>query len=92
MDQLLTSPSYVTWLLGQSVAVVLLVAWIFSLHRMLKRSSEQNQALQMRNDELCASLAAVVQSSSQERAQNHESRLTTMLDAFESALQNRLHG
>jgi len=92
MDQLLTSPSYVTWLLGQSVAVVLLVAWIFSLHRMLKRSSEQNQALQTRNEELCASLAAIVQSSSQERAQNHESRLTTMLDAFESALQNRLHG
>lgn len=92
MDQLLTSPSYVTWLLGQSVAVVLLVAWIVSLHRLLKRSSVANQGLQTKNEQLSASLVAIIQSSSQERAASHESSMKMMLDAFENALQNKLDG
>jgi ABC-type transport system involved in cytochrome bd biosynthesis fused ATPase/permease subunit len=92
MDQLLTAPSYVTWLLGQSVAVVLLVAWVVSLHRMLKRSSEANQALVERNAQLSVSLAEVVQSSSRERVANQELNLRTVLDAFESALQHKQDG
>jgi ABC-type transport system involved in cytochrome bd biosynthesis fused ATPase/permease subunit len=83
------SPTYVTWLLGQSVAVVLLVAWVISLNRMLKRSYEVNRDLQTKNGELSVSLVEVVQSSSRERVTNQELNLRTVLDAFESALQHR---
>lgn len=83
--------SYVTWLLGQSAAVVLLVAWVYSLNRMLKKSSEENRDLQIRNEKLCASLVAVMQSNSQENTASHESTLKTVLDAFENALHNKLN-
>ncbi len=92
MDQLLTSPSYVTWLLGQSVAVVLLVLWVISLHRMLKRSSETMRDLQTKNEQLSASLVAIMQSNLHERTVSLESSMKTMLDAFENALQNKLDG
>lgn len=90
LSQILASPSFVTWLLGQSVAVVLLVAWIVSLHRMLKRSYAKNEALQKRNEELSDSLTDVVQSSWRERSVEQEANLKTVLDAFETALQNKL--
>ena len=90
LSQFLGSPSFVTWLLGQSVAVVLLVAWILSLHRQLKRSSEANQALQKRNEQLSDSLVAIVQSNSRERSEEVGSHLKSVLDAFESALNDKL--
>lgn len=90
MEHLQDSQSYVTWLLGQSVAVVILVAWVVSVTRSLKHSSEANQALQLRNSELAASLVDVVVSASRERASNNELNLKTVLDSFESALHTKL--
>lgn len=89
MDNIPVSPSYVTWLLGQSVAVVILVAWVWSLTRSLKHSSEANQALQQRNSELVVSLVEVVGSASRERASNNELNLKTVLDSFEKALHTK---
>lgn len=89
MDWLPVSPSYVTWLLGQSVAVVVLVVWVVSLLRSSRRLSEQNQALVSRNAALCDSLVEVVQSHSQERAATQESTLRTVLGSLESALLNK---
>lgn len=90
MEHLQDSQSYLTWLLGQSVAVVLLAAWVTSLHRQLKKSFETNQDLHQRNSELVSSLVDVVQSSSQERAQEKELNLRTVLDAFEKALHHKV--
>lgn len=92
MSQFLSSPSFVTWLLGQSVAVVVLVTWIISLHRMLKRSSERNKALEVRNEALSDSLTVIVQSNSRELLASRETNLKTVLDAFEKGLENRLSG
>jgi ABC-type transport system involved in cytochrome bd biosynthesis fused ATPase/permease subunit len=86
MDQLPLSPTYATWLLGQSVAVVLLVAWVISLHRALKRSYDSSQRLQTRNDRLSDSLADLVRSTSQERVEARESELRTVLESLEQAL------
>jgi hypothetical protein len=86
MDWLPASPSYVTWLLGQSVAVVVLVAWVVSLHRSSRRQSDENRALVTRNAELCDSLVELVQSHSQERAATRDTTLREVLRSLESAL------
>lgn len=99
MDHIPASPSYVTWLLGQSLAVVVLVLWVLTLlrtarnmDRHLKRSSEINQQLASRNAELSDSLVELVQSTSRERADSRESDLRTTLDSLESALLNKRRG
>lgn len=86
MDQLPASPTYVTWLLGQSVAVVLLIAWVISLHRHLRTSSAEKLALQTRNEKLSDSLVAIVRSSSQERVAARETTLNDALELLEKAL------
>ena len=90
VDQFLSSPSFVTWLLGQSIAVVLLLLWVVSLQRALKRSYVLLAGLQVRNGELSASLVEIVQSNSHELAETHESTLKAVLDIFEKGLQSRL--
>lgn len=90
MEHLQDSQSYLTWLLGQSVAVVILSTWVVSLHRSLKTSLQANQQLQLRNSELASSLVEVVVSSSHERASNNELNLKTVLDSFETALHHKL--
>lgn len=92
MKEFLDSPSYVTWLLGQSVAVVLLVGWVWMLYRMLKKSSATNLDLQTRNEKLSASLVEMLQSGSRERAALQDSYLKTVLDSFEKALQSKRGG
>ncbi len=89
MREFLSSPSFVTWLLGQSVAVVVLTLWIVSLHRMLKRSSARNVVSEARNAQLSDSLTAIVQSHSRELLASRESNLRTVLDAFEKGLENK---
>lgn len=81
-----SSPTYLTWLLGQSVAVVILVLWIVSLHRQLKASGKEKTALQKRNDELSDSLVGVLQESSRERAERRTNMLQTLLEAIEKSL------
>lgn len=92
MDQLPASPSYVTWLLGQSVAVVVLVAWVVTLIRQSKRLSEDNRRLQSRNDELSDSLVDLVQSKSQELLDANERRLSLVLEKLENALFSKRSG
>lgn len=92
MDQLPASPSYVTWLLGQSVAVVVLVAWVVTLIRQSKRLSEDNRRLQSRNDELSDSLVDLVQSKSQELLDANERRLSLVLEKLENALFGKRSG
>lgn len=82
-----SSPTYLTWLFGQSVAVVILVLWIWSLHRQLKTSAREKLALQKRNDELSDSLVGVLQESSRERAERRESMLQTLLESIEKSLE-----
>ncbi len=89
MDGLPDSPTYVTWLLGQSVAVVIQALWVMSLIREKKRSSVDYQALLKRNGELASSLVEVVVSQSQERASENELNIKSVLDAFERALQHK---
>ena len=86
MNSFPDSPTYITWLLGQSVAVVILAAWVWSLIRSLRHSSRANEALQQRNSELAASLVDVVVSASRERASNNELNLKSVLDVFEQTL------
>lgn len=90
MDDFLESPSFLTWVLGQSGMVVILAAWVWSLHRSLRTSLQANQALQLRNSELASSLVDCVVSSSRERASNNEQNLKAVLDSFESALHHKL--
>lgn len=90
MEHLPESPSYLTWVLGQSGMVIVLVAWVWSLRQNLNRSFQANEALQQRNSELASSLVEVVVSSSRERASNNEGNLKAILDSFESALHHKL--
>lgn len=90
MSQL--SPSYATWLLGQSVAVVLLVVWVYDTRKMLKRSLQENRDLQIRNEKLSASLVEMLHASSREREVLQDSFLRTMLDSFENALHSKRGG
>lgn len=92
MEQLPLSPSYATWLLGQSVAVVVLALWVISLLRLLKQSSRQNLHLQTRNGELCDSLVELVQSRSQERSDATTSEVQTVLESLERVLQPKRSG
>lgn len=93
------SPSYATWLLGQSVAVVVLVAWVISLLRQnrgltqqLKLQSADNQRLQTRNEELSDSLVELVRSRSQELLDATESRMHNVLARLENALTTKRSG
>ena len=86
------SATYVTWLLGQSVAVVILAAWVYSIHRLLRKSLQANLDLQTRNEKLSASLVEQLLSSSREREALQGSYLQTVLDAFETASQSRRAG
>lgn len=86
------SATYVTWLLGQSVAVVILAAWVYSIHRLLRKSLQANLDLQTRNEKLSASLVEQLLSSSREREELQGSYLQTVLDAFEKASQSRRAG
>lgn len=81
-----SSPSYLTWLFGQSAVVVVLLLWIWSLHRQLKSSAKEKTALQKRNDELSDSLVGVLQESSRERAERRTNMLQTLLEAIEKSL------
>ncbi len=92
MGELLESPSYLTWLLGQSVAVVILIAWVITLIRNSRRSSNENQALRERNERLADSLVAVVQSNSRERADERERTLRSTLESLERALLTKRDG
>lgn len=87
MDLTALPATYLTWLLGQSVAVVILAMWILSLQREKKRisteSSRERRALQQRNDELSDSLVDVLRSSSQERAERRAATLTNVIEAIE---------
>lgn len=94
MDQLPlpASPTYATWLIGQSVAVVLLVFWVISLLRQSKRQSDENRSLRTRNDALSDSLVELVQSRSQELLAASESRTRSVLEKLESALTTKRGG
>jgi hypothetical protein len=90
MDLPALPTTYLTWLLGQSVAVVILLTWIWTLHRREKhrerQSSEEMTALRKRNDELSDSLVNVLLETSRERSERRESMLMAALGAIEKRL------
>jgi hypothetical protein len=81
---------YLTWLSGQSVAVIVLILWNWTLHRReLRRESLTSTAmlaLQKRNDELSNSLVEMLLESSRERAERRESMMRTALEVIEKRL------
>jgi len=87
MDLPALPATYLTWLLGQSVAVVILAMWVISLQREKRRISTENsierKALQERSDALSDSLVDVLRSSSQERAERRGATLTNVIEAIE---------
>jgi di/tricarboxylate transporter len=92
----LASASFQKWLLEQAPVVVVLGLFVMTLLWLLKRSSDRVHHLEERNEKLSDSLAALVRSSSDERASRatdtmltHESILRTTLQSLESALLTR---
>ena len=77
---------YLTWLAGQSVAVVILLLWIWSLHRREKRMTSDIEACRRRNDELSDRLVETLLETSQERSERRESILRAALEAIEKRL------
>lgn len=77
---------YSTWLAGQSVAVVILLLWIWSLHRREKRMHSTLEASRKRNDELSDRLVETLLEASRERSERRESIMRAALEAIEKRL------
>jgi hypothetical protein len=77
---------YLTWLAGQSVAVVILLAWIWSLHRREKRMNSILEDSRRRNDELSDRLVETLLEASRERSERRESIMRAALEAIEKRL------
>lgn len=86
MDLPALPTTYLTWLAGQSAAVVVLIAWIWTLHRREKTSAKNLSASRKRNDELSDRLVEVLLESSRERAERRESMLRAALETIEKRL------
>jgi hypothetical protein len=86
MDLPALPTSYLTWLAGQSVGVVILLAWIWSLHRQRSADLKEKTALAKRNDELSDSLVQVLLETSRERAERRESMMIAALETIEKRL------
>ena len=87
--ELLSNPDFRKWLLGQSVALVIMTAWIWTLLR-------QNTASRLRNEKLSDYLVQHVENAMRERLAmaddallRHDSTVRNILATLSDALSKR---